>query len=74
LTGDDEPSASGWVREHVEQIMRTGTTDGVTISDLPPELMTTLAARPLSNDLHGDSGIRICRRPRMAPNSAPHCP
>ncbi|MEV2271659.1 hypothetical protein [Nonomuraea africana] len=30
LTGDYEPSASGWVREHVEQIVRTGSTDGVT--------------------------------------------
>jgi hypothetical protein len=29
LTGDYEPSALGWVRDHVEQILRTGTTDGV---------------------------------------------
>lgn len=40
LTGNYEPSASGWVREHVEQIMRTGTTDGVTIRGLPTVLMT----------------------------------
>jgi F420H(2)-dependent quinone reductase len=40
LTGEYEPSASGWVREHVEQIMRTGTTDGVTIRGLPTVLMT----------------------------------
>ena len=26
MTGDYEPSASAWVREHVEQIARTGTT------------------------------------------------
>ncbi|MFI6504020.1 nitroreductase/quinone reductase family protein [Nonomuraea typhae] len=35
-----EPSASAWVREHVEQIMRTGTTDGVTIKDRPVVLIT----------------------------------
>jgi deazaflavin-dependent oxidoreductase (nitroreductase family) len=40
LTGDYEPSALGWVREHVERIVRTGTTDGVTISGLPTVLMT----------------------------------
>ncbi|GAA1566078.1 hypothetical protein GCM10009678_56200 [Actinomadura kijaniata] len=45
LAGDYEPSASGWVREHVEQIMRTGTTDGVTISGLPVVLMTYLGAK-----------------------------
>jgi F420H(2)-dependent quinone reductase len=36
VTGDDEP---GWVREHVEQIVRTGTTDGVTISGRPTVLI-----------------------------------
>lgn len=45
LTGEYEPSASGWVREHVEQILRTGTTDGVTISGLPTVLMTYRGAR-----------------------------
>ncbi len=45
LTGDYEPSALGWVREHVEQIVRTGTTDGVTISDLPTVLMTYRGAK-----------------------------
>ncbi|MGI8413148.1 MAG: nitroreductase family deazaflavin-dependent oxidoreductase [Solirubrobacteraceae bacterium] len=45
LTGDYEPSASAWVREHVEQIMRTGTTDGVTISGLPTVLMTYRGAK-----------------------------
>jgi hypothetical protein len=40
VTGDHEPSASGWVREHVAQIARTGTTDGVTINGLPTVLMT----------------------------------
>ncbi|HEY4020509.1 MAG TPA: nitroreductase/quinone reductase family protein [Pseudonocardiaceae bacterium] len=37
---DYEPSAVGWVREHTEQILRTGTTDGVTIKGLPTVLMT----------------------------------
>jgi hypothetical protein len=45
LTGDYEPSATGWVREHVEQIMRTGTTDGVTINGLPTVLMTYRSAK-----------------------------
>jgi hypothetical protein len=43
--GDYEPSALGWVREHVEQIMRTGTTDGVTMNGLPTVLMTYRGAR-----------------------------
>lgn len=45
LTDDYEPSPSGWVREHVEQILRTGTTDGVTISGLPTVLMTYRGAK-----------------------------
>ncbi|MCM0673195.1 nitroreductase family deazaflavin-dependent oxidoreductase [Micromonospora phytophila] len=45
LTGDYEPSASAWVREHVEQIMLTGTTDGVTISGLPTVLLTYRGAK-----------------------------
>lgn len=40
-----EPSATGWVREHVEQIVRTGTTDGVTIKGIPVVLMTYLGAK-----------------------------
>ncbi len=45
LTGDYEPSASAWVREHVAQIVRMGTTDGVTISGLPTVLMTYRGAK-----------------------------
>src|SRR2546423_8164843 len=45
VTGDYEPSALDWVREHVEQIMRTGTTDGVTMRGLPTVLMTYRGAR-----------------------------
>ena len=44
-TDDYEPSALDWVRDHVEQIVRTGTTDGVTINDLPLVLMTYRGAR-----------------------------
>lgn len=40
-----EPSASGWVRDHVEQIMSTGTTDGVTIRGLPTVLLTYQGAK-----------------------------
>ncbi|HYJ69949.1 MAG TPA: nitroreductase family deazaflavin-dependent oxidoreductase [Nocardioidaceae bacterium] len=45
LIGEYEPSAAGWVREHVEQIARTGTTDGVTIKGLPTVLMTYRGAK-----------------------------
>jgi deazaflavin-dependent oxidoreductase (nitroreductase family) len=45
LTGDYEPSALGWVREQVEQILRTGTTDGVTMKGLPIVLMTYRGAK-----------------------------
>ena len=45
LTGEYEPSAVAWVREHVEQIVRTGTTDGVTINGLPIVLMTYRGAK-----------------------------
>ncbi|WP_439680535.1 nitroreductase family deazaflavin-dependent oxidoreductase [Embleya sp. MST-111070] len=44
-TGDYEPSASPWVREHVEQIMRTGTTEGITIKGLPTVLLTYRGAK-----------------------------
>ncbi len=40
-----EPSPTGWVREHVEQIMSTGTTDGVTIRGLPTVLLTYRGAK-----------------------------
>ncbi|MFI9559192.1 nitroreductase/quinone reductase family protein [Nonomuraea endophytica] len=43
--GDYEPSGTGWVREHVEKIMRTGTTDGITIRGLPTVLMTYRGAK-----------------------------
>jgi deazaflavin-dependent oxidoreductase (nitroreductase family) len=45
LTGDYEPSAWGWVREHVEQIVRTGTTDGVMSDGLPIVLLTYRGAK-----------------------------
>src|SRR5262245_30645328 len=45
LTGDYEASALGWVREQVEQIERTGTTNGVTIKGLPTVLMTYRGAK-----------------------------
>jgi deazaflavin-dependent oxidoreductase (nitroreductase family) len=42
MTDNDgyEPSALAWVRDHVEQIVRTGTTDGVTIRGMPTVLIT----------------------------------
>jgi F420H(2)-dependent quinone reductase len=45
LTGDYEPSATAWVRTQVEQILDTGTTDGVTIRGLPIVLMTYRGAK-----------------------------
>nr|WP_236952483.1 nitroreductase family deazaflavin-dependent oxidoreductase [Kibdelosporangium phytohabitans] len=40
-----EPSKLDWVREHVEQIVRTGTTDGVTMNGFPMVLMTYRGAK-----------------------------
>jgi deazaflavin-dependent oxidoreductase (nitroreductase family) len=45
LGGEYVPSTLGWVREHVEQVMRTGTTDGVTINGLPTVPMTYRGAK-----------------------------
>lgn len=45
VTDNYEPSATPWVRDQVEQIMRTGTTDGVTIRDIPIVLLTYRGAR-----------------------------
>ena len=45
MTGDYEPSALGWVREHVEQVVRTGTTDGITMKGSPVVLMTYRGAK-----------------------------
>jgi len=43
--GGYEPSALGWVRDHVDEIMRTGTTDSVTMKDRPTVLLTYRGAR-----------------------------
>jgi deazaflavin-dependent oxidoreductase (nitroreductase family) len=40
LQGDYEPSATDWVREQVERILTTGTTDGVTVQDRAIVLLT----------------------------------
>lgn len=45
MTGDYEPSALEWVREQVGQIVRTGTTDGVTMKGFPTVLMTYRGAK-----------------------------
>lgn len=45
MTGDYEPGALEFAREHVEQIVRTGTTDGVTMKDRPLVLMTYRGAK-----------------------------
>jgi F420H(2)-dependent quinone reductase len=45
LIGEYEPSATEWVRDQVEQIIRTGTTDGVTVRDRPTVLMTYRGAK-----------------------------
>jgi len=45
MIGDYEPSGLGWVREHVDQIVRTGTTDGVTMNGRPTVLMTYRGAK-----------------------------
>ena len=40
MAADYEPSGTDWVRDQVEKIMKTGTTDGVTIKGLPIVLLT----------------------------------
>jgi deazaflavin-dependent oxidoreductase (nitroreductase family) len=45
LTGNYEPSATPWVRKQVEQILDTGTTDGVTIRGMPIVLVTYRGAK-----------------------------
>lgn len=40
-----ELSPSDWVRDQTEQILRNGTTDGVTVFDRPVVLFTTTGAR-----------------------------
>jgi deazaflavin-dependent oxidoreductase (nitroreductase family) len=38
--GEYEPSATQWVRDQVEKIQESGTTDGVTVQDRPIVLIT----------------------------------
>lgn len=68
VTGEYEPSASGWVCEQVELIVRTGTTDGVKISGLPTVLLTYRDAKtgkvrktPVMRVEHVGMALRGCR-------------
>lgn len=45
LSGEHEPSPVDWVREQVEQVERTGTTEGVLVLDRPIVVMTMRGAR-----------------------------
>ena len=45
LDGEREISPEGWVRDQTEKILATGTTDGVTVYDLPIVLVTIRGAR-----------------------------
>jgi deazaflavin-dependent oxidoreductase (nitroreductase family) len=45
LTGERETSPEGWVRDQTETILRTGTTVGVGVYDLPIVLVTIRGAR-----------------------------
>ena len=45
LEGEREISPEGWVRDQTEKILATGTTDGVTVYDLPIVLVTIRGAR-----------------------------
>ena len=57
LSGDYEPSTLDWVRDHVEEIVRSGTTDGVTMNDLPMVLMTYRGAK--SGKVHKTPVMRV---------------
>ena len=45
IEGEYAPSTSGWVRDHVEKITQSGTTDSATIRGLPVVLMTMRGAK-----------------------------
>ena len=45
LSGDYEPSPWDWVREHADQIMASGSTEGVDMKGKPLVLLTTLGAK-----------------------------
>lgn len=45
MSADYEPSPTDWVRKQVEQIIVTGTTDGVTVQDRPIVLLTYKGAK-----------------------------
>ena len=45
LNGEREISPEGWVRDQTEKILSTGTTEGVTVHDLPIVLVTIRGAR-----------------------------
>jgi deazaflavin-dependent oxidoreductase (nitroreductase family) len=45
ISGDYEPSPWDWVREHADQIMETGTTEGAEMKGKPLILLTTVGAK-----------------------------
>ncbi len=46
MTTNAELSPTEWVRDQTDQILRTGTTDGVTVYDRPVVLFTVIGANP----------------------------
>ncbi|WP_078327011.1 nitroreductase family deazaflavin-dependent oxidoreductase [Mycobacteroides salmoniphilum] len=45
LTGEYEPSGLDWSQKQVAKIVESGTTDGITIADMPVILLTSLGAK-----------------------------
>jgi deazaflavin-dependent oxidoreductase (nitroreductase family) len=45
LSGDYEPSPWDWVREHADQIIESGSTDGTDMKGKPLILLTTIGAK-----------------------------
>jgi deazaflavin-dependent oxidoreductase (nitroreductase family) len=45
LSGDYEPSPWDWVREHADQIMESGSTEGAEMKGKPLILLTTVGAK-----------------------------
>lgn len=45
MTNDVELSPTDWVREQTETILRTGTTEGITVAERPIILVTTQGAK-----------------------------
>jgi hypothetical protein len=66
-----EPSALGWVRDHVEQVLSAGTTDAVTMGGHPTVLLTYRGARSASSTTAGTRRSPPRAASRRTPTGTP---